>query len=110
MKKGGALFLAGVAMLIVAGCAGLQGEAAPGGGGQASDSAYRGELLYENHCTGCHESIVHIRDNRRAQSVADLRGWVARWSGELKLNWSGEEIDAVAEFLAKRFYKFGNKA
>jgi mono/diheme cytochrome c family protein len=110
MKKSGALLLAGAAMLIVTGCAAPQGPGTPAGGAQTSGSAYRGELLYENHCTGCHESIVHIRENRRARSVADVRGWVARWSAELKLNWSGEEIDAVAEFLSNRFYKFGNKA
>lgn len=110
MKTGGTLLLAGAAMLIVIGCAGPLGSGTPADGGRASGSAYRGELLYENHCTSCHESIVHIRENRRARSVADLRGWVARWSAELKLNWSDEEIDAVAEFLANRFYKFGNKA
>jgi hypothetical protein len=104
------LFLAGVAILSVSACGGVQGPGVSAGEAQPSPSAYRGELLYENHCTSCHESIVHIRENRRARSAADLRGWVARWSGELKLNWSSDEIDAVAEFLANRFYKFGNKA
>lgn len=70
----------------------------------------RGELLYENHCTSCHASIVHIRENRKAKSLAELRDWVGRWSAELKLNWSNEEVEAVAEYLASRFYKFGDKA
>jgi len=72
-------------------------------------AASRGALLYENHCTVCHTSVVHIRDNRKAKSIADLNGWVARWSGELKLNWSDEVINEVAEFLARRFYKFGKQ-
>jgi len=67
--------------------------------------ASRGELLYENHCTVCHDSTVHIRANRKAKSITDLRRWAARWSGELKLNWSSEEIDDVAEYLARRYYK-----
>ena len=72
-------------------------------------AASRGGLLYENHCTGCHESGAHIRANRKAKSMADLRGWVTRWSGELKLNWSSEEIDDVAQYLARRYYKCNEK-
>ena len=105
-RYGLALFLGLATTAVGAGEGGLQAS---------SDSrslvaaASRGELLYENHCTVCHESIVHIRANRKAKSLADLRGWVARWSGELKLKWSNEEIDDVAEFLARRFYKFGKR-
>lgn len=69
----------------------------------------RGELLYENNCKVCHTSIVHIRENHEAKSMADLRMWVRRWSDELKLDWSNEEIDDVAQFLAHRFYKFGGR-
>jgi mono/diheme cytochrome c family protein len=69
----------------------------------------RGQLLYENHCTSCHASIVHIRENRNAKSMADLHGWVQRWADELRLKWSNEEIDDVAQYLAHRFYKFGGR-
>ena len=69
----------------------------------------RGELLYENHCKVCHESVVHVRENRKVKSREDLRGWVARWSSERKLNWSNDEINDVADFLARRFYKFGKR-
>lgn len=70
-------------------------------------AASRGELLYENHCKVCHASVVHVRENHSAKSISDLRAWTRRWSGELKLNWSDEEINDVAEFLARRYYKFG---
>lgn len=73
-------------------------------------SSSRGQMLYENNCTTCHESIVHIRKNHRAKSTADLRRWVRRWAGELKLNWSDEEVNDVVEFLARRFYKYGGEA
>ena len=72
-------------------------------------AASRGELLYENHCTVCHDSTVHIRENRKAKSITDLRGWAARWAGELKLNWSSDDIDDVAEYLAQRYYKCNEK-
>lgn len=81
---------------------------AAGNGGSTSTlaAASRGELLYENHCTVCHASVVHVREHRSAKSISDLRAWTRRWSGELKLNWSDEEINDVAEFLARRYYKF----
>lgn len=66
----------------------------------------RGELLYENHCTGCHASVVHVRENRRAKSAPEVDAWVRRWAGELKLNWSDEEIGDVTRHLVRRYYKF----
>ena len=52
----------------------------------------RGQLLYENHCTGCHTSTVHIREQRKVKSAAELRAFIQRWSGEIKLTWSSEEL------------------
>ena len=66
----------------------------------------RGQILYENHCRTCHESIVHIRDNRRAKTIDDIRYWVMRWSGELKLQWKTEDVDAVVNYLNLQYYKF----
>lgn len=81
-----------------------------GGAGAPSRSAYRGELLYENHCLGCHTSIAHVRENRRAQTVSEVQAWVARWAGELKLAWTTEEVGDVARFLVRRYYKFDDKS
>ena len=39
----------------------------------------RGQMLYENHCMSCHESVVHIRGNQRTQSLTELRGRVSHW-------------------------------
>lgn len=66
----------------------------------------RGQMLYENHCQVCHTSVVHVRETRRARSLKDLEYWVTRWSGELKLPWSAEEISDVVDFLNRRYYKF----
>ena len=65
----------------------------------------RGQLLYENHCQVCHTSIVHVRETRRARSLKDLEYWVRRWSGELKLQWSADDINDVVDYLNLRFYK-----
>lgn len=66
----------------------------------------RGQMLYENHCTRCHASVLHVRENRRAVSLKVLEGWVRRWSGEEKLPWSEEEIVEIVDYLNQRYYKF----
>lgn len=67
----------------------------------------RGQLLYENHCQGCHRSTLHLRRDRKAKSPREVRAWVVRWAGELRLPWSAEEMDDVADYLERRFYRFG---
>ena len=66
----------------------------------------RGQLLYENHCLVCHTSVVHIRDKRKAASLGAISNWVVRWSAELKLNWTADEINDVASYLNQRYYQF----
>ena len=66
----------------------------------------RGQLLYENHCTVCHASIVHLRSDRRAKSQAEIRTWVMHWSGYSKLRWQSNEVDDVVKHLNQTFYRF----
>jgi len=65
----------------------------------------RGQLLYENHCQECHTSVVHVREKHRARTMEELQGWVTHWAKELKLPWSEDEINDVADYLNERFYK-----
>jgi cytochrome c5 len=65
----------------------------------------RGQMLYENHCQGCHTSVVHVREMRRVRSMNDLEHWVKRWAGTLKLPWSADEIQDVIDYLDQRYYK-----
>lgn len=74
------------------------------GDARAGD-AERGRLLYENHCTVCHTSVVHIRDNRKSTSREEIRNWVTRWQKELGLQWKSGEIDDVIEYLNDRYYR-----
>ena len=66
----------------------------------------RGQLLYENHCTTCHASQVHIRSNHKARSVEDVRRWVIHWQRELKLKWNNEDVNNVSKFISEHFYRF----
>ncbi len=75
-------------------------------GSSVREPAGLGKMLYENHCTSCHESNIHIRENHKAKSVSDLYYWVNRWSTTLTLSWSEEQKNAVVEHLRATFYKF----
>lgn len=71
-----------------------------------SADAQRGKALYENHCIKCHESTLHLRENRRSKTVEDVRSQVVRWSQELGLGWGYEEIEDVRRYLSSTFYNF----
>jgi hypothetical protein len=69
----------------------------------------RGQLLYENHCMVCHESIVHIRSKQSARSLEDLHARVLHWARYMKLPWSEEEVGDVTRFLESRYYQFESR-
>jgi hypothetical protein len=66
----------------------------------------RGRLLYENHCRSCHESNVHIRQTQAAKSLKAVRTEVVRWQGVLALQWNGEDVGDVAEYLNGVWYHY----
>ncbi|MGE0315215.1 MAG: cytochrome c [Lautropia sp.] len=66
----------------------------------------RGELLYENACRACHDEQVHWRANRLATDWSSLEDQVRRWQSVGRLNWSDDDIRAVARHLNERIYRF----
>lgn len=66
----------------------------------------RGEALYENHCKVCHETMVHDRGDHRARTIEDIRKWTRTWSFHTELDWTDSEINDVADYLNRRFYKY----
>jgi len=66
----------------------------------------RGEMLYENHCTGCHVSSVHDRSEQRATSLDRVSFEVGRWSKEQNLGWDDGDVADVVEYLNETFYEF----
>lgn len=98
MANKGARFLSVLIMSFLGICLSTAAESADSG---------RGRLLYENHCLGCHESTVHVRDNHKAKSTDEIRAEVIRWARDQKLEWGSAEIDDVTDYLAERFYRFG---
>ena len=66
----------------------------------------RGSRLYENHCAGCHDSIVHIRENPKAQSAEDIRYQITRWADVLELPWTPAEVEDVLHYLNDTYYHY----
>lgn len=66
----------------------------------------RGQELYENQCKACHESMLHIRQNRKVKSLDDLRKRIESWAAHTGHEWGEREIGDVQHFLNKSFYRF----
>ena len=69
-----------------------------------TEAASRGKLLYENHCLGCHESVVHVRERRQVKSLTEVQAQVARWSSYQNLRWNKEDVGEVVRYLNERYY------
>ena len=67
----------------------------------------RGEALYENHCSSCHDTQVHAPgETRHVATLAELHARVAAWSIHAGLDWSNEDVSDVTDYLNRRFYRF----
>lgn len=69
----------------------------------------RGQLLYENHCMSCHESVVHIRTRQQAKSLPELQARVIHWAAYLRLRWGTQEVEDVVRHLNNQYYKFESR-
>ena len=75
-------------------------------GGLAAAQSGRGELLYSTYCVGCHTEQVHWREKKAATNWASLVAEVRRWQANAKLEWSRDDIEAVARYLNSLHYHY----
>ena len=66
----------------------------------------RGQALYGNHCTACHDAAVHTRHSSLVKNRGDLQLFVSTWSFHAQLGWSREEIIDVTDYLDRSYYRF----
>lgn len=64
-----------------------------------------GKALYEESCTGCHDTSIFTRTDRQVSELKKLRNRVRQCNYAIESNWFDEDIDAVTEYLNKHFYK-----
>lgn len=67
--------------------------------------ASRGLLLYSTHCIECHTTQMHWRAQRQVHDWGSLKAQVRRWQAEVKLQWTEQDIDAVARHLNATIYR-----
>ena len=82
------------------------GSAVPDSEAKVLPKPSRGHMLYENHCTSCHESTVYIRAKRKATNYKEVGNWVNQRADWLNLNWSDLEKQDVLQYLNERYYKY----
>ena len=76
-------------------------------GAQAQTSSpSRGQLLYTTHCVECHSTQMHWRAQRLARDWDSLKGQVRRFQGLARLDWSEDDVEAVARHLNDTIYRF----
>lgn len=66
----------------------------------------RGAALYESHCVSCHDSLMHVQGDRRTGSYPGVAKKVRFYSELQGLEWTEQEIDAVAAYLNGAHYHF----
>lgn len=76
-------------------------------GGVVAQDLERGQMLYENHCQECHDSVVHVRETREASTRADVRRRIVSFARFLELGWGEDEVTDVLNYLNARYYGFG---
>ena len=82
------------------------GTAVPGSEAKVLSEVTRGHMLYENHCTSCHESTVYIRTKRKATNYKEVGNWVNQFADWLNLGWGDVEKQEVMQYLNERYYKY----
>ena len=75
-------------------------------GGLAAAQSGRGELLYSTYCDGCHTEQVHWREKKLATNWTILVAEVRRWQAIAKLEWSRDDVEAVARYLNALHYHY----
>jgi mono/diheme cytochrome c family protein len=73
---------------------------------EAAPNEARGGLLYSTHCSACHNSTIHWREQKLATDWKSLKDQVRLWQGYTKLSWSEEDINDVTSYLNIHYYNF----
>jgi len=73
----------------------------------AADPA-NGEKLYNGGCFKCHDTTIHTRPDKIIFSKKALIKRVEFCEGNAGMNWNKGQIEDVAEYLNKTFYKYEN--
>ena len=93
--NGGGLAVLGLALVAASG--------APAG------DAGHGKLLHDQDCSRCHDAAMYTRPQRTVKTFAELRERVQQCELAAELLWFEEDVDDVAAYLDRTFYRFSEE-
>ncbi len=65
-----------------------------------------GDELHLDNCTGCHDSGVYTRPDRKVTSLPRLGTQVRFCRDNLGITWFDDEVADVVHYLNTEYYKF----
>lgn len=66
----------------------------------------RGVAHSDANCETCHETSYFTRADRAATTYAKLQAWIEGCNTNLDVGWFPDEVEDVAAFMNREFYKF----
>lgn len=78
---------------------------APAALSQLTKSEKIGPLLYESNCLSCHLAKADWREKHLVTDWPSMKSEIGRWQQTLGLRWNEQQIDQVAIYLNRRYYK-----
>ena len=65
-----------------------------------------GDDLHFEHCTGCHDSSVYTRSDRKVGNLARLGQQVRFCKDTIGVTWFDDEVEDVIAYLNATYYHF----
>ena len=87
-------------------CAALAALLIPGTYAALPGDATEGQRLHQANCTGCHDSSIYTRPDRKVRSLDALEHQVDGCGHAAKKEFSAAENHNLVKYLNDRFYHF----
>jgi len=72
----------------------------------SADDIGNGSELHLESCTGCHDSAIYTRADRKVQNLPKLGTQVRFCKDNLGITWFDDKVDDVIGFLNQNYYHF----
>ena len=71
-----------------------------------AEEPFHAESFHQQKCTGCHDTSVYTRANRRVDSLPRLESQVRMCDANLGIKLFDDDLQALVDYLDKNYYKF----
>ena len=71
-----------------------------------AEEPFHAESFHQQKCTGCHDTSVYTRSNRRVNSLPRLESQVRMCDANLGIKLFDDDLHALVDYLDKNYYKF----